>query len=262
MATERQIHANRLNAQRSTGPRTEEGKARSRLNALRSGIDSNSILLPGEDPAQVQQLQIEYYDHHQPVTPDERDTLDSVVHAVCLMRRLRTLDAQLTKHEMDSIPDLNQSAPLGHVFSNASRKFVHLQQRMSAAERSFHRNLDRLHDLQSLRPEPADPVPGDHPQPAETETPTPQSASNCNSQPDPPAPPRTPPPFTHSARPEDCPHCRVVGFISHKCPYLSRYQQYIGDPLPGHPRIEHCPNCRNLGYVSPNCHYILKEPRE
>lgn len=40
MATEKQIAANRRNATRSTGPRTPEGKERSRMNALRHGLSS------------------------------------------------------------------------------------------------------------------------------------------------------------------------------------------------------------------------------
>ncbi|MBI4907240.1 MAG: hypothetical protein HY820_26685 [Acidobacteria bacterium] len=48
MATEKQITANRLNAQLSTGPRTEEGKARVARNALRDGFYSKAlVILPG-----------------------------------------------------------------------------------------------------------------------------------------------------------------------------------------------------------------------
>jgi hypothetical protein len=43
MASRRQIEANRRNALKSTGPRTQEGKARSRKNALRHGFASLTI---------------------------------------------------------------------------------------------------------------------------------------------------------------------------------------------------------------------------
>ena len=48
MATERQIAANRLNAERSTGPKTPEGKAAVTRNAVTHGLTSYSGLLPGE----------------------------------------------------------------------------------------------------------------------------------------------------------------------------------------------------------------------
>src|SRR4051794_28327039 len=42
MASNRQIEANRRNAKRSTGPRTEQGKTRSSRNALRHGLSRSS----------------------------------------------------------------------------------------------------------------------------------------------------------------------------------------------------------------------------
>ena len=47
--SEKQLEANRRNAQRSTGPRTAEGKARSSLNNLRHGLTGQITVLPEED---------------------------------------------------------------------------------------------------------------------------------------------------------------------------------------------------------------------
>jgi len=47
---------NRKNARRSTGPRSAKGKARSRLNALKFGVTSRALLLPGESPAELESL--------------------------------------------------------------------------------------------------------------------------------------------------------------------------------------------------------------
>jgi hypothetical protein len=50
MATRAQIAANRRNAQKSTGPKTPQGKAVVAQNAVKHGFTANSPLLPGEDP--------------------------------------------------------------------------------------------------------------------------------------------------------------------------------------------------------------------
>ncbi len=46
--TEKQIEANRRNAQKSTGPRTEDGKTKSRLNAFRHGLTGQLDIMTGE----------------------------------------------------------------------------------------------------------------------------------------------------------------------------------------------------------------------
>jgi hypothetical protein len=49
MTSERQKAANRANALHSTGPKTQEGKAVVRLNALRHGLLTRDVVLPGEN---------------------------------------------------------------------------------------------------------------------------------------------------------------------------------------------------------------------
>ena len=58
MAIAAQIEANRLNAQRSTGPKTERGKARARRNAITHGMTARIIMpvLPQEDPKELEAL--------------------------------------------------------------------------------------------------------------------------------------------------------------------------------------------------------------
>jgi len=52
-ASEARTRANRENALRSTGPKTEEGKARSRRNSLKHGLTGAGVVLPDEDQAEV-----------------------------------------------------------------------------------------------------------------------------------------------------------------------------------------------------------------
>jgi hypothetical protein len=63
MSTAAQISANQANSHLSTGPLTEAGKAASSRNNLRLGFRSQSVLLPGDDPAEYDALLAELTEH-------------------------------------------------------------------------------------------------------------------------------------------------------------------------------------------------------
>ena len=50
MTSLKQIEANRRNALKSTGPRTEDGKQSASRNAIRHGLTAETVLEPLEDP--------------------------------------------------------------------------------------------------------------------------------------------------------------------------------------------------------------------
>jgi hypothetical protein len=71
MSTAAQIAANRINAQRSTGPRTDDGKAKTRQNALRHGLCAGVPLMSDENDEEVQDLLATLREEHQPVGATE-----------------------------------------------------------------------------------------------------------------------------------------------------------------------------------------------
>jgi hypothetical protein len=73
MATQAQIDANRQNAQRSTGPRTPDGKAAIRENAVRHGLTSSIPLTEREanDQQDVQRVHDAFIEENQPVGINE-----------------------------------------------------------------------------------------------------------------------------------------------------------------------------------------------
>src|SRR5690348_8883320 len=110
MSSIRQIEANRRNSQLSTGPRTPEGKAISRFNALKSGINAQAQIIPGEDPAELEALLAEYEDQFQPAAALQRFLVDSLVAADWQLRRLRRVEADLWSHQI-SRQEISGSEP-------------------------------------------------------------------------------------------------------------------------------------------------------
>ena len=97
MATAAQIEANRRNAQRSTGPKTDGGKARVRRNAFKHGLSARTIMpvLPQEDPKELEDRTQQAITAMKPRNPLE---LDLVCRAVRLSGELDRAERVATAH--------------------------------------------------------------------------------------------------------------------------------------------------------------------
>src|SRR5262249_27329657 len=135
MSSLRQIEANRLNAQKSTGPRSVTGKAASRMNALKSGIDAKSYIIRGEKATDLEALTTQYLDEYQPATATERCCVDMLIRADWMLRRLARVEAEIWEFQMEDFYDLERDTPLGQTFAKRPGPFETLQRRISATER-------------------------------------------------------------------------------------------------------------------------------
>jgi hypothetical protein len=96
--SEAQLEANRANAMLSTGPRTEEGRRRSSMNATKHGLTARTIVLPREDPEKYAAFVKEIADSWQPANPKERELAQLVADQQWRLRRVRDIETDLLEN--------------------------------------------------------------------------------------------------------------------------------------------------------------------
>jgi hypothetical protein len=95
---------NRRNAQKSTGPRTPEGKNRSRFNALKHGMTAKTLVLPNED-ADVLQMRVEsWIADLQPQNDVEQFLVEQAVHLSWKMERADRAEVAQLSRIIESVP--------------------------------------------------------------------------------------------------------------------------------------------------------------
>ena len=97
MSSQQRLEANRANAKWSAGPKTERGKARSKMNALRHGLSAQAILIEGEDPRQFQALRAGLERDFAPDTTLAREFVEYLAGILWRLRRVLRLEAEIIK---------------------------------------------------------------------------------------------------------------------------------------------------------------------
>jgi len=137
MSTPNRIEINRANSQHSTGPKTEAGKQRSSLNALRHGLTSQIVVMPTEDLEAYQCHLGSFTDEYHPQGATEAHLVQALADTSWRLNRVAALEANLFTQVQDAISIVAALANLS----------LH-SQRLS---RQFERTVAQLRDLQKTR---------------------------------------------------------------------------------------------------------------
>ena len=153
MATAAQIAANRANAQKSTGPRTPEGKSASRFNSLKHGLDAASVVIPGEDPADYEALANDFRRQFHPASALEHFHVETLIRSVWLKRRLQRTEAKLYRAlfaEGSDPEDLDVAA----LTNSPVAKLIHkVFAQIASLDRAFFAAIKELRRIQTVAEE-------------------------------------------------------------------------------------------------------------
>ena len=127
------------------------GKDSSRFNALKHGIDARSLVIPGEDPAELAALAENYYRQCQPDGPIEAHLVDVLIRSDWQGRRYDRVEAQLINQSVD--PTVSPDAGLTLLFADVAKNhpLQHLFRRRQAAQRDWFQAFRELQRLQKAR---------------------------------------------------------------------------------------------------------------
>jgi uncharacterized protein YecA (UPF0149 family) len=136
MSSPAQILANRLNAERSTGPVTAEGKALVSKNAARLGLFSVANFVRPEELDIFSEFESGYLAELSPATPLEQTLAREIVQAAWRLRRCAALE-WTTPEDLDD--------------EQLDRLQASIDRARATAQRTLHRSLKELRRLQTER---------------------------------------------------------------------------------------------------------------
>jgi len=150
---------NRNNAQHSTGPKTEAGKWRSSLNALRHGLTGQIVVMPTEDMAAYRSHVKSFTDEYNPKGATEAQLVQQLADTSWRLNRAASLEANLytlaAAHQPDPLteaPDQVQATmAIAAALDNQSKALMNLSLHSQRLSRQFERTVTQLRDLQKTR---------------------------------------------------------------------------------------------------------------
>jgi len=150
---------NRENAQHSTGPKTEEGKRKSSLNALRHGLSGQIVVMPAEDMGAYHQHLHSFTNEYQPQGATESTLVQFLAETAWRLHRVAALETNLltlgitypTSYTADAPQEIQDALSVAAALEKHSRSLSNLSLHSQRLSRQFERTLLQLRELQKTR---------------------------------------------------------------------------------------------------------------
>jgi hypothetical protein len=152
MSTPNRVEINRANAQHSTGPKTEAGKQKSSLNALRHGLTGQIVVMPTED-LQAYQLHLKSFtEEYNPQGATESNLVQALADASWRLNRVAALETNLLILGITQEGDPIQGAlSIAAALESQSKALANLSMHSQRLSRQFERTVTQLRALQEIR---------------------------------------------------------------------------------------------------------------
>ena len=154
-----QLAANRANAQLSTGPRTDAGRAKSSQNAVKSALTGRTVLLPTDDRDEYERFLTDFQQQLKPEGQLECELVQTIVDCHWRLRRIQELEFALYAHGEEQFESLFEDCPESerrsrillqtHLTYEKQFRNLHLQE--ARIDRKRVKAVVELQDLQSER---------------------------------------------------------------------------------------------------------------
>jgi hypothetical protein len=154
--TRKKLAANRRNAQKSTGPKTAEGKAAIAANAVRHGLAAAFAVLPHEDQAAFNRMLQNYHTEFNPQTEHTTFLVQQLAQSRWRLERIRRLEAiafeYLILDENGALDETNPDARIVVRLAGKTGDPLPILHRYAVeAERSYFRAHRELTQIESRK---------------------------------------------------------------------------------------------------------------
>jgi hypothetical protein len=158
---EKLARRNRANAKKSTGPKTEAGKARSAMNATKHGLAGQTVVLPGEDLAAFESLRKRFFAELRPKGILEEQCVETITNKTWLLARADALQNNIFAqgkmkhaHRIETgDPRVHAALTAVHTFTEHINNLDKLSRYEARHHKMYREALASLKELQTERKE-------------------------------------------------------------------------------------------------------------